>query len=226
MVSLWEFSYFLKLILPEKFVFHDALRLFWILRRLFSRVEETHVPVDIKPFVLDPVTNRTLFCCENCSGFCKEYFLHIRIYKVEKGSFSSKLPSSAKLRKPMNLMIENNLCYKQEHLAHCLLWETVGFLTRYFQQRRFLRAVIGSIFSKRPTQLSWRNSCIFQMIIICVRNTRMYHFGSLWELLLFLKGILSGTQVTQDGDRLTVFQIGLFRRVAETHTSLEINHVC
>jgi hypothetical protein len=41
-----------------------------------------------------------------------------------------------------------------------------------------------------------------------------------------LKGILSGTQVTQDGDRLTVFQIGLFRRVAETHTSLEINNVC
>jgi hypothetical protein len=54
-----------KAMLPATYVFQDGLRLFWILMSLFSRVEETHVPVHIKPLEFDPGAYSTLIHCEN-----------------------------------------------------------------------------------------------------------------------------------------------------------------
>jgi hypothetical protein len=79
---------------------------------------------------------------------------------------------------------------------------------------------IWSLCSKKPTQLSWWNSCIFPMPTVCVQCMNSYHIGSLWDLAWFLKWIPSATQAIQDGDRLSFFQIGLFRWVEEKHVSL------
>jgi hypothetical protein len=40
-------------------------------------------------------------------------------------------------------------------------------------------------------------------------------------LIYFLKGILPASKVSQGGDKLTLFHIGLLSRVDETHASFE-----
>jgi hypothetical protein len=76
-----------------------------------------HETLKMKSSMLDGEASSTLFPCENCVSFWKEYCLPIRVFKVEKHSIWSKWAYSANLKKHMYLSKEKHLSYKQEHLA-------------------------------------------------------------------------------------------------------------
>jgi hypothetical protein len=57
---------------------------------IFSRVDETHVSLERKPYVLQAGASSTLFPYENRVIFSKEYIQQIRCSKAEMGSVSSK----------------------------------------------------------------------------------------------------------------------------------------
>jgi hypothetical protein len=89
-VSLWELSKFMKRQLPTTYVFQGRHRRSLFQISLFSWVEETNVSLQTKPYTLEAAKSSTLFPCENGVSLWKEYFLHIRVFKVEEGSFCSK----------------------------------------------------------------------------------------------------------------------------------------
>jgi hypothetical protein len=76
---------------------------------LFSSVEETEVSLRRKSCLLEAGASSTLFPFENWVSFCKEYFLQIRIFKVETGSFCGKWAYSPEWIGHMYLSKENHL---------------------------------------------------------------------------------------------------------------------
>jgi hypothetical protein len=59
--------------------------------------------------MLAAAASSAFFPCENYASFWKEYILHIIVFKVEKGSFYSKMDSLAEFKKRMYLTKENHL---------------------------------------------------------------------------------------------------------------------
>jgi len=49
---------------------------------IFSRIEETPISLERKPYVLEEGACSTLFPCENWVSFWKEYFRQIIVFKV------------------------------------------------------------------------------------------------------------------------------------------------
>jgi hypothetical protein len=112
--------------------------------------------------VLEAESSRTLVPCKNWVSFWKEYFLQIRIFKVEKGSFCSKFTFSTNLKKYWYLSKENHLSQKLQHLANYfhvrmelifqlihLILNWVSFWKEYFLQLEFFKVEINSLCSKQ-----------------------------------------------------------------------------
>jgi hypothetical protein len=116
---------------------------------LFSWLEETHVFFQRTPSILEATTSTTLFPCENWVSYWKEYFVQIRIFKVEKSSFCStwKLFSFSEEThvslegKPSVLEAEAS-----STLFPCENW--VSNWKEYFMHLRCFKVVINSVCSK------------------------------------------------------------------------------
>jgi hypothetical protein len=76
---------------------------------LLGWVEETPELLDRKPHVLEAGASSTLFTCENCVRFWKEYFLQFRFCKLEFGSLCSKQDYSVEVKKHVYLSKENHV---------------------------------------------------------------------------------------------------------------------
>jgi hypothetical protein len=77
--------------------FQDGVMPSLLQKGLLSWVEKTHVSLQWKPSMIEAAASSTLFPCERCGSFWKEYFLLILHFKVEKGSVYCKYAYSETL---------------------------------------------------------------------------------------------------------------------------------
>jgi hypothetical protein len=155
-----------------------------------------------------------------------QHFIQLRYFKMEIVSLCYKYALSAELKKHMCLSKENNLCYKLQHLAHCfsVIIELV-FEQNTACKTQLTRCREAHFVPNRPSQLSWRNTCISWKETIRFRSRSILHIVFKWELCQFLKGMLPAILVFQGGDRLYLLQIGLFSWVEVTRVPPQETHV-
>jgi hypothetical protein len=147
MVSLWQLISFFKGMLPANQSFQGAERPILFQIDLFTCLRITCIYWR-KPSVLEAGPSSTLFPCESCVSFWKEYFLQLMLMKVEKSSLSSKEANSADFKNHMYLSNENHLCYQLQHLEHCLPVKSELVLKGIFLQINVFKMEKGSFSSK------------------------------------------------------------------------------
>jgi hypothetical protein len=144
-----------------------------------------------------------------------------RFSSVRKEHFVTKA-YSADLKKHMYLWKEYHLCWKLEHIVHCLpVRIEIVFERNTACQWGFSRGITAHYDPNRPIQLSWLDTCISRKKTIYSWKWSIKHVVFMWELSYFSKGILPACQGFQVGDMHIYFKIHLFSWVEETHVALE-----
>jgi hypothetical protein len=156
---------------------------------IFSWVEEIHEYLDRKPSVLKAGAPSTYFPVRIEWAFWKQHFLHLRCFKVEIGSVSSKLAYSAELKKHMFHSKDNHLFKKQEHVEHCFLVRTELVLRVLLLAIQAFKVEKGWFCSKWAYLSRGRKTCVHPKKTMYVGSCTNYLIVSLWKLGNLLKEI-------------------------------------
>jgi hypothetical protein len=150
-------NYFLRDVPPPTYVFEGVDMLCLFLIGLLRWVENTFVSLKETIYVRTCTIHHIISPWE-FSSFWQECFLHIRVFKLAKGSLSSKQVYSVSLQKHMYLSKEIHLLEAgvSSTLIHCVDW--VSYWKEYLLYLRLYKTEINSFFWNRPIQLSWGNN--------------------------------------------------------------------
>jgi hypothetical protein len=140
--------------------FQDGEKLILFQRGLFSRDEETHVSLERKPSTLVHAASSPLCLCENWSSIWKKILPAKWSFQSGERLIFFQIGLSVVLTK--HTYFQGNPLVLEAWAPGTLFpfenW--VPFWEECFLQLTSFKVGIGSVCSKRPMQLSWRNTCI------------------------------------------------------------------